>query len=83
MQKGKSDNARDFNDENNSHTAAKEKDSLKENREQAFEENKIVEEIRQNKIFYNSEGFKSFRKKTKKSCLNIDNYEEEISNFKK
>lgn len=59
----------------------KEKDTSKEKKEdEDLEENKIVEEIRQNKMFYNSDGLKSFRRKTPKRT-NYDQKEQEISNF--
>jgi len=46
------------------------------NDEENCEENKIVEEIRQNKIFYNSEGLKCFRRKTPK-IKTVNNKESE------
>lgn len=50
--------------------------------EEFLEENKIVEEIRQNKIFYNSDGLKSFRRKTPKQRLyNIENEKEKNDNL--
>jgi hypothetical protein len=58
-----------------------ENEALNNKIEESFEENKIVEEIRQNKIFYNSDGLKSFRRKTPKSTINHRNQEEKSKNF--
>ena len=49
--------------------------------EESSEENKLVEEISQNKIFYNSDSLKSFRRKTPKSNIDHRNQEEKSKNF--
>lgn len=56
-------------------------EEVKEKKEEPLEENKIVEEIRQNKMFYKSDGLKSFRKKTPKRNTDNNQKEEEKSKF--